>query len=121
MNVSFGCVPDRSLAAASALATRGGDESTVGITSPGALRCESVMLPSELGHMMTIGVFAIWVPNPLRKSRSVTYEVVRTRGRSQSHPAKGALPITLHGICIAVDEALPVCTILEAYIAQWSR
>ena len=69
MNVSFGCVPDRSLAAASALATRGGDESTVGITSPGALGCERVRLPSELGHMMTIGVFAIWVPNPLKKSR----------------------------------------------------
>ena len=51
--------------ASSVVATRGGLESTVGMTSPGAVRCESVKLPSELCHMMTMGVFAIVEPKPL--------------------------------------------------------
>ena len=47
------------------VAVRGGLESTVGIISAGALRCERVTVPSELGHIITIGVLAIWAPNPL--------------------------------------------------------
>ena len=46
-------------------ATLGGFLSTVGITSEGAERCESVMLPLELGHIITIGVSAIDTPKPL--------------------------------------------------------
>ena len=46
-------------------AFRGGLLSTVGMTSAGAMRCESVTEPSELFHMMTIGVFAICFPKPL--------------------------------------------------------
>ena len=56
---SLTLVPVRLLSAGSTVATRGGDESTVGITSPGAVRCESVILPSLLGHMMTIGLFVM--------------------------------------------------------------
>jgi hypothetical protein len=51
------------------VAVRGGLGSTVGITSAGALRCESVKVPSELLHMMTIGVFAIVEPKPLHRHR----------------------------------------------------
>lgn len=49
----------------SVVALRGGLLTTVGMTSAEAMRCESVMEPSELFHMMTIGVFAICVPKPL--------------------------------------------------------
>ena len=66
VNVILGVDPVRSLALGSADATRGGFESTVGITSPGAVRCESVILPSELGHIMTMGVFAMVDPKPLQ-------------------------------------------------------
>ena len=47
------------------VATRGGFVSTVGITCPGAVRCEIVMEPSEFGHIMTIAEFAILLPKPL--------------------------------------------------------
>lgn len=65
LKTSFGLLPVRSLNADSSVAVRGGLGSTVGITSAGACRCESVMDPSEFPHMMTIGVFAICAPNPL--------------------------------------------------------
>lgn len=46
-------------------ATRGGSATTVGITSAEAMRWERVMLSSEFGHIMTMGEFAIVLPNPL--------------------------------------------------------
>jgi len=36
----------------------------VGITSPLAVRCDSVTDPSEFGHMMTIFALAIAFPKP---------------------------------------------------------
>jgi hypothetical protein len=48
------------------VAIRGGLATTVGITSVGACRCERVMVPSELPHMITMGVLDICVPNPLK-------------------------------------------------------
>ena len=42
-----------------------GLETTVGITSPDAPRCERVMELSELGHIITMGEFAIVLPNTL--------------------------------------------------------
>lgn len=65
VNTSLGLVPVSVLSDASAVAMRGGLESTVGMTSDGAFRCESVTDPSEFGHIMTIGVFAICAPKPL--------------------------------------------------------
>lgn len=53
------------LRAVEAVATLGGLLCTVGYTFPVAVRCESVMFPSELAHMMTIGALAIAVPKPL--------------------------------------------------------
>jgi len=47
------------------VAVRGGLESTVGITSLDALRCESVAVPSLFIHIMTMGVLAICEPKPL--------------------------------------------------------
>ena len=70
VNVSFGFDPLSELSAACAVATRGGLLSTVGITSCGALRCESVIEPSEFGHMITIGVLAICEPKPLRNKEN---------------------------------------------------
>jgi hypothetical protein len=49
------------------LAMRGGFATTVGVASEDAKRCESVMESSELDHIMTIGEFAIVLPNPLQK------------------------------------------------------
>lgn len=43
---------------------------TVGMTSLVAMRCERVMLPSELGHMITISVLAIVFPKPLYEQMS---------------------------------------------------
>lgn len=59
LNTNVGSDPVTSLEAASAVATRAGFESSVGMTSPGAVRCERVMVPSELGHIITIGLPAI--------------------------------------------------------------
>lgn len=67
VNTSLGLVPVSVLSDASAVAVRGGLESTVGMTSAGAFRCESVTDPSEFGHIMTIGVFAICAPKPLQR------------------------------------------------------
>jgi hypothetical protein len=39
----------------------------VGIVWEDVVRCESVMELSELNHIMTIGEFAIVLPNPLEK------------------------------------------------------
>ncbi len=47
------------------VANRGGLLVTVGITYPVAERCDSVMDPSELAHIITIGVFGIARPKPL--------------------------------------------------------
>lgn len=65
---------------------------TVGITSLVAMRCESVMLPSELGHMMTISVLAIVFPKPLRDQMS--YQNLRRLGREQelTSPSSRAFP-----------------------------
>jgi hypothetical protein len=65
VKASLGFVPLVELNEVETVATLAGLESTVGITSDDAFRCDSVMLLSELGHIMTIGVFAIWVPNPM--------------------------------------------------------
>ena len=51
------------------MATRGGLDATVGITSPDASRCERVIELSELGHIMTMGEFAIVLPNPLENTQ----------------------------------------------------
>lgn len=59
VKTSFGFEPDNELSDGWTVATRGGFGSTVGITSWGAFRCDSVMVPSVLGHIMTIGVLAI--------------------------------------------------------------
>ena len=40
-------------------ATRGGDETTVGMKRPEADRCERVTEPSEFGQRMTMGVLTI--------------------------------------------------------------
>lgn len=48
-----------------AAAILGGLLCTVGMECPVDVRCESVMLPSEFGHIMTMGVLAIVLPNPL--------------------------------------------------------
>ena len=65
VNANCGLDPVSVTADLSSEAVRGGFESTVGMTSPGALRCESVTDPSELFHMITIGVFIICFPKPL--------------------------------------------------------
>ena len=89
-NTSFGLVPVRSLNALSRVAVRGGLGSTVGMTSDGALRCERVIEPSEFGHIMTIGVFAICEPNPLAKR--VSYEHLSEDGKPYMaiHPSDAA-------------------------------
>ena len=68
VKTSFGLLPVSTLSDESAVAFRGGLGSTVGITSDGALRWESVIDPFEFGHIMTIGVFAIVDPNPLSRT-----------------------------------------------------
>ena len=65
VNANCGLDPASATADMSSAAVRGGFGSTVGMTSEGAIRCESVTEPSELFHMMTIGVFAICFPKPL--------------------------------------------------------
>ena len=47
------------------VATRGGLATIIGITAADAWRCERVIEPSELDHMMTMGELAIMVPKPL--------------------------------------------------------
>lgn len=47
------------------VAVLGGLLCTVGITSALVIRWDSVTLESELGHMITIGEFAIVFPKPL--------------------------------------------------------
>jgi len=54
-------------------ATRGGSATTVGITLPEAMRWERVILSSEFGHIMTIGEFAIVLPNPLGMDKTISY------------------------------------------------
>ena len=67
VNENFGVDPVRSLPDVSRVATRGGLDTTVGITSDDACRWERVMLPSELDHIMTIGELAIVCPKPLSR------------------------------------------------------
>ena len=50
-------------------ATRGGEETTVGMKRPEADRCERVTEPSEFGQRMTMGVLTIWEPKPLRNEK----------------------------------------------------
>lgn len=117
VNDNLGSVPLRSLAAASAVATRGGLGSTVGITSEGAFRCDSVMVPSLFGHMMTMGVFAIVDPKPLKRpvsggvdlpilrltspsSRKLRYPCFAAHLERDIRPCRGSLredaPLTLN-------------------------
>lgn len=51
-------------------ALRGGLDTGVGCTSPDACRCDKVIEPFSLGHMMTSGVSGIWVPNPLHDTNA---------------------------------------------------
>lgn len=79
------------------VATRGGLETRVGITSPEACRCESVTEPSEFPHIMTMGVLDIWVPKPLKTRqgrRRWTQEVYR-----HAHPPHGALASAGQSVC----------------------
>jgi hypothetical protein len=50
----------------SGVAILGGSLTTVGITSADVSRCDSVIVPSELGHMMTMGECAMVLPKPLQ-------------------------------------------------------
>lgn len=88
VNTSLGLLPVRSEDDGCAVAVRGGALSTVGITSPGALRGESVTVPSEFGHMMTMGVLAICAPKPLRNC--VSQPTYRSNGKRNvhGHPTK---------------------------------
>ena len=69
------------------VATRGGLATTVGITSADVLRWERVMEPSELGHIMTIGEFAIVLPNPLGTKKTISNRT-------------GAVPVNVTDIAI---------------------
>ena len=66
----FGLLPERTERDCASVAARGGFGSTVGMTSWGAFRWESVMEPSEFGHIITMGEFAICWPKPLRNAKS---------------------------------------------------
>ena len=47
------------------VATSGGLATIIGITAADAWRCERVIEPSELDHMMIMGELAIMLPKPL--------------------------------------------------------
>ena len=105
VNASCGlAVPASDTADMSSAAVRGGLATTVGITSAGAMRCESVTDPSELFHMMTIGVFAICVPKPLCAGAGAVSDRRRGMRASQErhahrHPPERGLALALEGVC----------------------
>lgn len=86
VKTNFGLFPDRSLRDCCSVAIRGGFGSTVGMTSAGALRCDRVRLPSEFGHTMTMGEFAICAPNPLC-NRGVNLDIQLERVNDDTYMA----------------------------------
>lgn len=68
------------------VAMRGGLGSGTGSTNPVAVLCESITLPSELGHTMTIFASVIWVPNPLKESEISNLSKRKKVNNLHGHP-----------------------------------
>ena len=77
----------------------GGLGSTDGNASMDALRCEIVILPFELVHMITIGTPTIPEPNPLQRStRQWPKPQITNLWPIHSHPAGILLPGALQDV-----------------------
>ncbi len=70
----------------------------MGITCPGACLWDNVILPSEFGHKITIGVFAICEPKPLEW----TLNNKRKKGRCEERtwPSTPMRPIPYSEECL---------------------
>jgi len=105
-------------------ATLGGLESTVGMTSAEAFRWERVIVPSELGHMMTIGLPVISVPKPIAIHPSFEEPVLwrtyctlepLTVAATQSRELQYVSPVTVVTVVAAV--AVVVAAAVVAAVA----